>query len=676
MDKKPGMDKYPHLFEPLTIRGKTYRNRMIAAPTMFVHASYFIPEMKENIYRMVENRAKGGFGCVSTGEMPLNFEEGQTLFQERAIDFKHFYGSDFDICKEYADRIKAGGALCYLEFSHEGERAELAPQPWGPCDGKREDGRKIYAMDRQMMEKVCDDFYTISRFAKECGFDGVMIHGGHGFLLQQFVSPWTNHRTDDFGGSIENRSRFPKMVIEACRRGIGEDGLIELRFSAEDGVDGGMTIDDTVAFCEQIDGMVDIIQVSNGLKWLGNQTNTFSDFFKPHGLNVEYAAKVKASVRKSYVATIGGFNGPELAEQVIADGKADFVEFARQCFADPDMPNKALEGREDEIRRCVRCFHCYPGFCEHPTDIPLWDQIGPEEAGKIYSPAAMGKCAINPKSGFLFYPERLPKPEGRRKVLVVGGGVGGCQAAITARERGHEVTLAEKSDHLGGELCFTEHDEDKADLYKAMNVIIADVNRSGATIELNTTVDEAYIDKMKPDAVIIAVGTHSKKPDIEGIDGAIDACEAYYRMNQIGATVAIAGGGLTACEVGLHLARHGHDVTMVVRKDRIARESFGYYRNALLDEMDKRGIKQDLGAKTLSFTDGGIMTEKDGKRELVKADTCLYSFGMEPNQETVDMLKRASDACGATSWVIGNSEHAGVVADAVHGGYRAAMEIV
>jgi 2,4-dienoyl-CoA reductase-like NADH-dependent reductase (Old Yellow Enzyme family)/thioredoxin reductase len=675
-EKKPGEIRYPNLFSPITIRGKVYKNRLIAAPTMFVHASYFIPEIKENIYRMVEGRAKGGFACVSTGEMPLNFDEGRTLFQERAIDMTHFYGSDFDVCKEYADRIKAGGALAYFEFSHEGSRAEESPAPWGPCDVVREDGQKVYAMDRQMMEKVCKDFYTASRFAKECGFDGVLLHGGHGFLLQQYVSPWTNHRSDEFGGSIENRSRFPKMVIEACRAGIGDDGVIELRFSAEDGVPGGMTIDDTVGFCKQIDGMVDIIQVSNGLKWLGNQTKTFSDLFKPHGLNVEYAAKVKAAVSKSYVATIGGFNGPELAEKVIAEGKADFVEFARQCFADPDLPNKTLEGHEDEIRRCVRCFHCYPGFCEHPTDIPLWDQIGPEAAGEVYSPAAMGSCSINPKTGFGFYPDRLPVPEGRRKVLVIGGGVGGMQAAITACERGHDVTLVEAGPRLGGELLFTEHDEDKVDLHAAMEVIVADLGRSGAKVMLDTVADEDLIKGMAPDAVIVAVGAHNRIPDMPGIDGVLNASDVYYHMDEIGHTVAIAGGGLTACEVGLHLARHGHEVTMVVRKPRIARETFGYYRNALLDEMDKRGIVQDLSTTPIGFVSGGILCDRDGERVTVKADTCLYSFGMEPNSKEAATLVAAAERCGAKTWNVGNSSRAGMVADAVHGGYQAAMAII
>lgn len=668
------MEKYPNLFTPVTIRGKVYKNRMIAAPTMFSHASYFIPEMREGIYRMVEERAKGGFAAVSTGEMPLNFEEAYTRFQLRAIDFKHFYGQDFDILKEYADRIREGGALSYFEFSHEGSRAEEAKEPWGPEDWIREDGVKVKGMNEEMMEKVCEDFYTISRFAKECGFDGVLVHGGHGFLFQQFISPMTNHRTDKYGGSIENRSRFPLMILDAVRRGIGEDGIIELRFSAQDNVPGGMEIEDTVQFCKQIDGKVDIIQVSNGLKWLGNQTQTFSDFFDPHGVNIEYAEKVKKAVKISKVATIGGFNSPEQAEAVIAEGKADFVEFGRQCFADPDLPKKTLEGKEDFIRKCVRCFNCYPGFCEHPTDVPLWEKVGPEEAGKIYFPPAMGKCAINPKSGFLFFPENMPVPESSKNVLIIGGGVGGLQAAITAAERKHKVTLLEKSNRLGGTINFTDTDEDKIDLRNFKNLLIKEATTCGADIRLNSFATPSMLEELNPDAVIICVGATPIIPRIEGIETSINALDVYDNMDSLGKNVVMVGGGLVGCEVGLHLAQNGHNVTVIEMLPTMANETFGYYRNALLCEMDKRGIKQLLGAKCCSFTKEGVVVEQDGKKFLVEADSTCFSMGMIPNSDMVSSLKQVLH--NKQVWVVGDCNKAGKVADAVKGGFLAAMEIL
>lgn len=671
------MDKYPNLFTPMTIRGKTYKNRLIAAPTLFSHAVYFLPEIAENVYRMVENRAKGGFAAVSTGEISVNAEEGITLFVERPIDFVHHEGPDFEKMKEYADRIKKHGALAYLEFCHEGSRAETKPpyQPWGPDHYIREDGVEVLAMTPEMMKKVCDDFRTISRFAKACGFDGVLVHGGHGFNMQQFISPWTNHRTDEFGGSMENRARFPKMLLNAVREGIGKDMILELRFSAEDGVPGGMTIEDTVEFCKEIDGMADIIHISNGLKWAGNQTQTFSDFFDVHGVNVDFAAKVKAAVKKSRVAVIGGINSPQMCEDIIASGKADFVELGRQGFADPEFPNKILSGREDYIRRCVRCFQCYPGFCEHKTDVPLWEKgLSQEEVAKIYSPASMGRCAINPNSGFGHYPDRMPVPEASRHVLIIGGGVGGLQAAITATQRGHSVTLLEKTDRLGGIINFTDTDEDKIDLRSFKNLLIREANESGACIRLNTECTPEMIQSINPDAVIIAVGSHPFVPPMKGIENAVNALEVYSKMDEIGQSVVIVGGGLVGCEVGLHLASHGHNVTVVEMQNMMAFETFGYYRNALLDEMDKRHIRQLLGAKCLEFKQDGVLVSKDNQELFLPADTCIFSMGMKPNSDTVDALK---NACAQRPvHVIGDCSMAGKLGDAVRAGYMAAMEIL
>lgn len=672
------MSKFSNLESEITIRGKRYRNRLIAAPTLFAHSVFFIPEIAENVYRMVENRAKGGFAAVSTGELPVNNEEGTTLFMERSIDMDDYSGDDFKKVKEYADRIKKHGAIAYLEFSHEGAVAETKEPytPWGPVEYVRDDGVKVNALDEKMMNKICADYTKISKFAKACGFDGVLLHGGHGFNIQQFVSPWTNSRTDEFGGSMENRARFPKMVINAVREGIGEDMILEFRMSAEDGVPEGMRIEDMVEFCKEIDGLVDIIHVSNGLKWAGNQTQTFSDLFDEHGVNVAHAAKVKAAVTKSKVAVIGGINDPAFADQIIADGKADFVELGRQGFADPEFPNKAFSGKEDSIRKCVRCFNCYPGFCEHKTDVPLWEKgLSPEEVKTIYSPASMGRCAINPNSGFRWYEDRMPKPASSKKVLIVGAGVAGLQAALTALERGHKVTLVEKSDVLGGTLNFTQSDEDKIDLRNFLNTLIREVKESSANVLLGTEFSKELLDKVSPDEVIIAVGALPNTPSIPGIESAMNAIEVYNNMDKIGKKVVIAGGGLIGCEVGLHLASHGHDVTVVDMLHMMAFETFGYYRNALLDEMDKRNVKQILNAKVKSFAGDGLTIEVDGKEQNVQADTLVYSMGMHANQKSVDQIRRDIPS-NIKVHVVGDCTNPGKVCDAVHSGYHASLAVV
>lgn len=671
------MNPYPHVFSPLTIRGKTYKNRLIAAPTMFAHSIFTIPKMRKNVYRMVEDRAKGGFACVSTGEHPVNAEEGTALFYVHPMDFTKYEGPDFEAMKEYADRIKKHGALCYLEFCHEGARAEHNPpySPWGPDAYVREDGVEVKSLDRPMMEKICKDYYNIARYARECGFDGVLVHGGHGFNMQQFISPWTNHRTDEFGGSKENRTRFPIMLLDAVREGIGEDMVLELRFSAEDGVPGGMTIEDTVEFCKCIDGKADIIHISNGLKWAGSQTHTFTSFLEPHGYNVEFAAKVKAAVTKSKVAVIGGFNSPELCEQVLAEGKADFIELGRQGFADPDFPIKALNGQADHIRGCVRCFQCYPGFCEHKTDVPLWEKgLTKEQVDEIYSPASMGRCAINPNTGFLFHPEQMPKPQASRKVLIVGGGPGGLQAAITCAQWGHKAVLVEQTGVLGGTMNFTDTDGDKEDLRNFKNLLILEAKEAGTDIRLNTTVTQALLDEVKPDVILIAVGGHPFTSPIPGIESAMDALSVYHNMDKIGHKVVLVGGGLVGCEVGLHLASAGHDVTVVEMQKMMAAETFGYYRNALLETMDQRGIHQLLGAKCLGFEDGGVRVEVDGQERFLNADTCVYSMGMKPNTDAVEAIKALAGNIPVRT--LGDCDHVAKMGDAVRAGHMAALEIL
>ena len=666
-------EKFPHLFSPLTIRGKTYRNRIICGPTLFAHSVY-IDDIRENVYRMCENRAKGGAAEVSTGEICVNFEEGICGFVNKPlklipagrIDYNSYEGNDFNLMREYAERINRHGAISLLDFCHEGSYALAEPPycPYGPDAFIREDGVEVKAMTRDVMEKICNDFATAALFAKACGFGGILIHGGHGFLFQQWVSPRTNHRTDEFGGSMENRARFPVMVLDAVRNAVGEDFIIEMRFSAEeDGIPGGMTIDDTCEFCRIIDGKCDIIHVSNGLKSAGNGTHTFTSNHDPHGFNVPYAEKIKKVVSISKVAVIGGLNSPEFCDRIIAEGKTDFVIFGRQGYADPEFANKAKAGKEQLIRRCVRCFHCYPGSQETEDD-PGFPYIP--------SPAVMGKCAINPESDFLLYPEKLPVPEGSRKVLVIGGGVGGMQAAITASKRGHQVLLCEKTGRLGGTLNFTEHDGEKQDLWNFRNTLIAELEDKKIPVLLNKEADEAFIREYDPDAVIIAIGAQPSVPDIPGVERTVSSLDVYYHPEKIGNNVVIIGGNLTGCEVGLHLASQGKAVTVLSRNVLIAKEAFCMPRKAIKDELEKRGINVITGAECKEIMEGIVKYTADGTEHTIPADTAVLALGMKSLDATA--LK---NACGSKPvYMIGDCERPGNVAKSVKDGYNAAMAIL
>ncbi|MCM8711223.1 NAD(P)/FAD-dependent oxidoreductase [Clostridium sp. SYSU_GA19001] len=287
----------------------------------------------------------------------------------------------------------------------------------------------------------------------------------------------------------------------------------------------------------------------------------------------------------------------------------------------------------------------------------------------------MGRCAINPNSGFGHYPDRMPIPKESKRVLIIGGGIGGLQAALTAKERGHKVTLVEKTDKLGGIINFTDKDKDKVDLRNFKNLLIREVeNDKDIKVILNTEADAALIDKINPDALIIAVGSQPLVPRIPGIDLAMNALEAYNSIDKIGKNVVIVGGGLVGCEVGLHLANEGRNVTVVEMNKMMAYETFGYYRNALLDEMDKRAIKQVLGAKCHEFKKDGVVVFKDGEELFIKADTVIFSTGNKSNSDVVEKLKDAFK--GKEVYVIGDCLKPGKIGDAVRSGYMAAMSIV
>jgi NADPH-dependent 2,4-dienoyl-CoA reductase/sulfur reductase-like enzyme len=392
-----------------------------------------------------------------------------------------------------------------------------------------------------------------------------------------------------------------------------------------------------------------------------------------HGYNVPSAEKVKRAVTKSRVAVIGGINSPELAEEIIATGKADFVIIGRQAFADPDFPNKAAAGREDMIRRCVRCYHCYPGgYPEHESELPqaeFMQMVLPRMIRQV------GQCGINPLSNFHILPENFPAPRASRKVLVAGGGVAGMQAALTAIERGHRVTIVEKSGSLGGLLNFTDFDRYKVDLRNYKNVLVREVAASDVEVLLDTEVTPQFIEEFDPEVVILAVGSSPLTPPIQGVEHAADAMALYRDPEKVGEKVVMIGGGLVGCETGLHFAAEGRDVTIVEMTERAAPEAYAMPRVSLLDEMEKQNVRLLLGHKCVEMRPNGVkLVDDKGGEIFLGADTICYSVGMVPNRDVVEPLKKAAKGCRV--FEIGDCTSVGKVATATESAYRAALEIV
>lgn len=657
------MSKFRHLFEPMKVGTHTYKNRIIAAP-IYCGTFINIPGLDFVLKHAMIARAKGGCAQVTLGETAVDFT-GASREPFPPINYSDFNDPTMAKFKDLVGKIQSYGAKALIELSHCGESVEPIPgveYGMGPMGYTREDGMKVYAMDEKMMDMVIDHFVTAARFMKEAGFDGVMIHAGHGWLLHQFLSSRTNQRTDEYGGSLENRARFPLKVLKSVRDAMGKDFILEMRVSGEECMDGGMHTDETARFCQMAQDYVDLIHVSVGVYRNPILSGEFSSMYQEHGLNAQAAETIKKMVRIP-VVLVGGINDPAQAEELIASGKCDFVALGRQLTADPEFANKAQADREDDINPCIRCFKCFPGPLE---GVEITDILN------IYG------CTVNPTE-FFYDEEFLNTPiQSPKNVLVIGGGIAGMEAAVTACDRGHHVTLVEKTDKLGGLLNFTDTDNYKIDLGKFKQLYVRRVKERDIKVMYNTQVTKALLTELKPDAVIIAVGSKPVQPPIPGIENAMKALDVYETPEKVGQNVIMIGGGLVGCETGLHLAKSGKNVTIIEMADKVAPDSYPMHRIGLLDEMS-RMVTVHTGLKCTAITSDTVTAaDKDGNEHTFKGDTVIYALGMKACSHTADTLKAMiKDTLGDIQvYTVGDCVRASKVYEAGREGFTAAMSIL
>ena len=669
---------FPNLFSPLKVGTKTFKNRIEAAPALFAFLhlveapafNYYGPG-PERAFRMLEAKAAGGAGSIVLGELSPNHTYCKRFPFEPDIDFTSRDDEFFGIMKKTAEMIKSYGSIPLGELLSTGEIKTYIGDginPKGPDSKDLEDGTHQDAFTKEEIKEHIQEYITACKWFRDAGWEGVVVHCGHGWLPAQFLSPMFNHREDEYGGSFENRARFTTELLSALREAMGEDFLIEMRVSSDEHIPGGMNLDDAVNYCKLCEPYVDLIHVSCGHYLSSSRSWEFTTAYAPHGANIENAAVIKKNVSVP-VCVVGGINSPELAEEAIASGKVDMVALGRQFFADPAFPNKAAEGRADEIRRCLRCGRCYPGPAgEHETEI--WTIKYPP----------LDSCTINPDtvwpaSHHKILPELMPKPEASRKVLIVGGGCGGMQTAITAADRGHKVILCEKADVLGGVINFTDHTDHKVDIRNFKDLLIREVEKRPIEVRLGCEVTPAVIEEIKPEAVILAVGSDDLILPIEGIENAIPAMDVYAAdFANLGKSVIVLGGGLVGCEAACDYIDHGHEIMIVEMKGALMPETTGLYRTAVHDFIDKNGGKYEVNAKVTKIGKDFVTAEQNGKEITLHADTVVNAMGRRAHN--CDDLKAAVEGAGIPCWVIGDCVNARQIGDAVREGWTAAMEII
>lgn len=601
-----------------------------------------------------ELRGKGGAGAVTVSECMVHPK----------TDGSHAYHLDTTILNSLAsatytaDAIRRHGAIASLELSHSGMYAgtymtdkskQKLMNQWGPDDTVRADGVKVKALTEDMIKEIVEAYGQTAALAKRAGFEMLMIHGGHGWLINQFLSPYFNHREDAYGGNIENRCRLAIEILKSVREAVGEGFPIEFRMSGSELFDGGYDLAEGVRIAQMIESYVDIIHVSAGTYQRGFG-DTHPSMFKEHGCNVYLAAEIKKHVDVP-VATIGGLNDPEQMEEIIASGKADIVYMARALLADPFLPRKVMENKEDQVVKCLRCFTCMAERAMTSTR----------------------RCTVNPLIGREIEGcEVYPAPE-KKKVLVAGGGPGGLYAAYTAVRRGHQVILCEKESEIGGILKSEQAIPFKHEMYELANTYKKLAENAGVEIRTNTEVTPEYAEQENPDALIIAVGSSPLVPPIKGLTGenVVLVNNYYLEKEKVGDKVVVFGGGLAGCECAIHLGMEGKEVHIVEMRDELAPDANIRHRPLLLKEIDKY-VTVHTGYKGLEVRKDGVLCEdKDGKQILVEGDSVICALGQRSRQNVVDSLRDSAPYVA----VIGDAGKVSTITNAVYEGYHVALDI-
>ena len=636
---------YPHLFAPLEIRGKVFKNRIFSAPNMLFQVYNGRPT--DGYVGYLEHKAKGGAAVVTLGEAAI-CEGGR---HTPKMDINQM---NLNIYGEMSQAIKQHGALACVELSHGGRCA----RPWyndvqlkGPNTEITETGFYVEAMTKQDMEDIANAFADSAEYWYQAGWDICLIHAGHSWLFPQFLSPIINKRTDEFGGSLENRMRFPLMCLKRMRERIGNKMLIALRMSGSERCEGGFTTDDVATFLQLAEEYVDFAEITTE-RWELCMPTTYI----PRAYNVELAEAIKKTGKvKMPLFVIGSILEPDEAEEIIASGKADGVSMSRALIADPCLPKKAQAGLAEDIVPCLRCQHC--------TDF--------DNKNRLFA------CSVNPTTAHEtrrgFY-EDDGEAKIKKNVLVIGGGPSGMQAALTASKRGHSVTLVEKTGSLGGLIRYTDTDALKPDLRRFKNYLIRQIEKSGVKVMLNTEADEKLVAELKPDHIVVATGSFPTVPTfIKGYEYAHDITDVYFHPETVkGDRILFIGGGLSGVETGLHLRTLGKEVIVIELDEILMGDLVGQcYRRGVKYAIGKYGMEIHEHTRCTEITPEGVKCIKDGEEIFIPADSVFYGIGMTPIRDVYFKV------AGMAPFVdlVGDAREPATVCNAIQSAYSAAMDI-
>ena len=641
--------KFPKLFEPGRIGKLEIRNRIVMAPmnTIYEDSDGCVTQ------RMIDYfvaRAKGGTGLMMTGltrvyrkaEYPpmMGLWMDTDAYIARASDLAqavHDYGAK--ICMQ----ITAG--LGRQDGDPTLEKIPVAPSAIPSYMNPKVVCRKL---SKAEIKEIVKEHAGAARRIVTAGFDMIEFHGHTGYLIDQFMTPLWNKRTDEYGGDIKKRMRFPLELISAVRDVVGPNFPLSFRLSVDHKIPNGRILSEGLEIARVLESAgIDVLHVDGGcydsMPWI------FPPSYYPEGSLVEPAAAVKKAV-KIPVITVGKIIRPEFAEQILKDGRADFIAMGRQLIADPEWANKAKDGRIEDIRPCIVCNELCIGnvFCARPL-----------------------ACSVNAAAGKERY-YALEHPERQKKVVVIGGGPAGMEAARVAALRGHDVALYEKGKTLGGQLKAASEPAFKIELQRLVDYLSVQLSKLRVDVKTGKEVTLKVVNATRPDVVVVATGATPHVYNIPGIENTINAVDLHLRNIEVGNSVIVAGGGLTGCDTALALAKEGRKVAIIEMLPTIAADLNPISRQALLEELSKAGVKILTNHTIKKFTERGLIAAgKDGGEKTIRADNIICALGSRPENK----LMKSIEGKVREVYAIGDCVEPGKVGEAIHDGFVAGWKI-
>ena len=688
---------YDMMFSPMKIGNMEVKNRIVMTAAEF-SLGQMNGEPTERMMNYFEERAKGGVGLIIPGICRVNDMGAASTFTQLSMS------SDRHIepMREMVRRIHKYGAKLCIQLHHPGRQgyassintlpliipfADRFPkmpsmlfkatpllldleqkkvcfslQCPSKCELSAHGATRIHAMSKREVHNLRDDFIAAAVRCKKAGVDCVELHATHGYILQQFLSPNTNQRTDEYGGSFDNRLRFITEIIEGIKTQCGKDYPLIVRLGVDEMYDKigkpgkGYGLEEGKKMAKRLEALgVDALNVSSACY------DTYNYWLEPTSFEPgwrAYLAKEIKGVVDIPVIAANFIRSPEQAEKQLEEGYQDFVGSARNFICDPYWAKKAEEGHPERIRRCIGCLHCIKSFIFNAS----------------YK-GAPGECALNPAVGMEKEYENMPKTGRGLKVVVVGAGPAGLTAAITLKKRGFEPVVLEKEKEAGGQVNIAASGPHKDKLHWAIEDMLTECSLLGIEIKCNTDATAELIKEMQPYAVILASGGIPVKPrSIQGIDGENVVLAPDVLLGKVevkNKKVAVIGSGLTGLETTEKLNEDGNEVTIVEMAKAVAENAWFQFVDDSMSRIEPCGTKVLLNTKLVSIDEKGVVVEDKNGQKRIDVDTVVLSMGVRPNNALADELEKAGVKC----YAVGDADRGGTIGNATQSAFHTAMSI-